>query len=117
MNCTTWPAVNQAVFKDFSSAQTFINQKQAFKSIQISAGETAPDFYKTFYCKAQVVVTCEQLDVDDAVAAAVSSVVSRTQPPSAPDVPEWHPFHHHFYQKDQRGLFGHPSDSSDHFGY
>ena len=76
MTCTTWHAVKQALISEFGSAQTLSNQKQAFMSIQIRAGETAPAFAERFYREAQVLVTCGKLDLDDAVTAAVSSVAS-----------------------------------------
>ncbi len=76
MTCTTWHSVKQALISEFGSAQTLSNQKQAFMSIQIRAGETAPAFAERFYREAQVLVTCGKLDLDDAVTAAVSSVAS-----------------------------------------
>lgn len=76
MTCTTWLAVKQALISEFGSAQTLSNQKQAFMSIQIRAGETASSFAERFYREAQVLVTCGKLDLDDAVTAAISSVAS-----------------------------------------
>ena len=76
MTCTTWQAVKQALISEFGSAQTLSNQKQAFMSIQIRSGETAPAFAERFYREAQVLVTCGKLNLDDAVTAAVSSVAS-----------------------------------------
>ena len=76
MTCTTWHAVKQALISEFGSAQTLSNQKQAFMSIQIRAGETAPAFAERFYREAQVLVTCGKLNLDDAVTAAVSLVAS-----------------------------------------
>ena len=76
MACNTWTTVKEALISEFGSAQTLSNQKQAFMSIQIRAGETAPAFAERFYREAQVLVTCGRLTLDDAVTAAVSAVAA-----------------------------------------
>ena len=76
MACNTWATVKEALISEFGSAQTLSNQKQAFMSIQIRAGESAPAFAERFYREAQVLVTCGRLNLDDAVTAAVSAVAA-----------------------------------------
>ena len=76
MACNTWTTVKEALISEFGSAQTLSNQKQAFMSIQIRSGETAPAFAERFYREAQVLVTCGRLTLDDAVTAAVSAVAA-----------------------------------------
>lgn len=71
MSCNNWTMVKEALISEFGSAQTLRNQIQAFMLIQIQAGETAPAFAERFYRKTQVLVTCGQLDLDNAVTAAV----------------------------------------------
>ena len=76
MTCQTWIAVKEALILEFGSSQALSSQKQAFMAIQLKQGEAASSFAERFYWEAQVLVTCGKLTMDDAITAAVSSVLA-----------------------------------------
>lgn len=57
----TFPAVKQDLINDFRSAQTLRNPKKAFSFIQTRLCKTVIAFAKSFYYKAQVLVTSKSL--------------------------------------------------------
>lgn len=72
MTCSTWKAIKKALINEFMSEQILSKQKQALMSIQIFLGKLAPSFAGRFYQEAQVLFTCQRLEINDDVTVIVS---------------------------------------------
>lgn len=68
--------MKEALILEFGIYQVFSSKKKAFKAIQLKSREAAYAFAEIFYFKAQVLVICVKLSMDDAIRADVSSVAA-----------------------------------------